>query len=132
LGAAIPPIHRADYDRTLAAARAALTKNDFASAWTTGQIHPLFEVVQRALVLSESGGLTAQESAVGEALPAGLSQREIDVLRLVSQGMTNVQIGEQLSLSPRTVQAHLRRIFDKLDVHTRAQAARFVIEHDLV
>jgi predicted ATPase/DNA-binding CsgD family transcriptional regulator/Tfp pilus assembly protein PilF len=132
LGAAIPPIHRADYDRTLAAARAALTKNDFASAWTAGQIHPLSEVVQRALVLSESGGLTAQESAVGEALPAGLSQREIDVLRLVSQGMTNVQIGEQLSLSPRTVQAHLRRIFDKLDVHTRAQAARFVIEHDLV
>jgi predicted ATPase/DNA-binding CsgD family transcriptional regulator/Tfp pilus assembly protein PilF len=132
LGAVIPPIHQADFDRALAAGRAALTKNDFASAWTTGQIRSLSEVVQRALVLSGSGELTARASTTGEAAPGGLTQREIDVLRLVTQGMTNVEIADQLSLSPRTVQAHLRRIFDKLDVHTRAQAARFVIEHGLV
>jgi DNA-binding NarL/FixJ family response regulator len=132
LGAAIPPIHQGDYDRALAAGHTALTKNDFASTWTSGQIRPLSEVVQRALALSQSGELTMPAPTSGEANSGGLTQREIDVLRLVTQGMTNIEIADQLSLSPRTVQAHLRRIFDKLDVHSRAQAARFVIEHGLV
>jgi DNA-binding NarL/FixJ family response regulator len=63
---------------------------------------------------------------------AGLTEREIEVLRLVAQGLTNAQIAEHLVVSPLTVNAHLRSIFNKLDVTRRAAAARFAAEHGLV
>jgi DNA-binding NarL/FixJ family response regulator len=68
---------------------------------------------------------------VAPAYPAGLSTREVDVLRLVAQGLTNQQVAERLYLSPRTVEQHLRSIYNKLGVSTRAAATRFAIEHRL-
>ena len=53
------------------------------------------------------------------------------MLRLVAGGLTNPQIGEQLSLSRKTVARHLESIYAKLDVRTRA-AARIAVEHQLV
>jgi len=61
--------------------------------------------------------------------PAGLSAREVEVLRLVAGGLTNVQVAAHLFLSPRTVQQHLRSIYGKLGVSTRTAATRFAIEH---
>jgi DNA-binding NarL/FixJ family response regulator len=49
----------------------------------------------------------------------GLTSREIDIAHLVSAGMTNPQIAEKLCISPRTVQNHLRSIFDKTGIHNR-------------
>jgi ATP/maltotriose-dependent transcriptional regulator MalT len=69
-------------------------------------------------------------SAAG--LPCGLSARELEVLRLAAQGLTNPQIGAQLFLSARTVEHHLRSIYRKFDVSTRAAATRFAVEHDLL
>ncbi|HUG16528.1 MAG TPA: response regulator transcription factor, partial [Thermomicrobiales bacterium] len=69
---------------------------------------------------------------VASEYPAGLSAREVEVLRLAAQGLTNAQIGEQLFLSPRTVEHHLRSVYQKLDVSSRAAATRFAVEHDLV
>ena len=66
------------------------------------------------------------------AYPAGLSAREVGVVRLVAKGLTNAQIAEQLVISPRTVNAHLRSIYGKLDVTTRTAAARFATENKLV
>jgi DNA-binding CsgD family transcriptional regulator len=63
--------------------------------------------------------------------PGGLSAREVEVLRLVAQGMTDAQVAEHLFLSPRTVGQHLRNIYNKLGVSTRNAAARFAIEHHL-
>jgi DNA-binding CsgD family transcriptional regulator len=63
--------------------------------------------------------------------PAGLSAREVEVLRLVAQGLTNAQIAARLFLSPRTVDQHLRAIFNKLGVGNRAAAARWAVEHAL-
>jgi DNA-binding CsgD family transcriptional regulator len=54
------------------------------------------------------------------------------VLRLVAQGLTNKQIAERLIISPHTVKMHLRSIFGKLDVTSRAAATRFAIEHHFV
>ncbi len=52
-----------------------------------------------------------------------LTERELEVLRWVVRGMTNKEIGAQLSLSPHTIKAHIRTILDKLHLHSRAEAA---------
>jgi DNA-binding NarL/FixJ family response regulator len=62
----------------------------------------------------------------------GLTAREIDVLRLVTQGLTTTQIAGQLIMSPRTADAHLRSIYSKLEVTSRAAATRSAIERQLI
>lgn len=62
----------------------------------------------------------------------GLSERELDVSRLLARGKTNKEIGMVLGISPRTVQIHVAHIFDKLGVHSRSGAAIWLVEHDLV
>jgi DNA-binding NarL/FixJ family response regulator len=62
----------------------------------------------------------------------GLTSREVDVLRLVAGGLTNREIAEHLGTSSRTVDAHLRSIYDKIDVPSRAAATRYAVELGLV
>jgi len=64
--------------------------------------------------------------------PAGLSTREVEVLRLIAEGLTNTQIAEQLVISPLTVNTHVRSIYNKLEVSSRSAATRFAIKHHLV
>ncbi len=64
--------------------------------------------------------------------PAGLSQREVEVLRLVTRGQTNKEVAAVLGISPRTVQQHTLNIYGKIGVSTRAAAALFASEHDLL
>jgi DNA-binding NarL/FixJ family response regulator len=64
--------------------------------------------------------------------PAGLSEREVEVLALVAQGCTNAQVAEQLFISRRTAEHHVQHIYTKIGVSTRAGAALFAVEHDLV
>jgi DNA-binding CsgD family transcriptional regulator/tetratricopeptide (TPR) repeat protein len=65
------------------------------------------------------------------AYPAGLTAREVDVLRLVAQGLTDAEVAERLFLARRTVNTHLTSIYTKLGVNTRAAATRFAVEHEL-
>lgn len=62
----------------------------------------------------------------------GLTSRELEVLRLIGQGLTNAQIAETLVISPRTVDAHLRSIYSKLNIPSRLAAMRYALEHHLV
>ena len=64
--------------------------------------------------------------------PEGLTRREVEVLRVVAEGLTNAEIAARLFLSPNTVNVHLYSIFSKLGVTTRTAAARFAVEHKLV
>jgi DNA-binding NarL/FixJ family response regulator len=66
------------------------------------------------------------------ALPAGLTAREVEVLRLVASGRSNAQIATALVLSEKTVARHLSNIFGKLDVGSRTAAAAYAFEHGLV
>ena len=68
----------------------------------------------------------------GVPLQHGLSPREIQVLRLIVQGLTNRAIGAELFLSERTVQRHVSNIFDKLGVNSRIQAATHAIDHGII
>jgi two-component system response regulator NreC len=64
--------------------------------------------------------------------PDGLSDRELDVLRLIALGHTNTEIGQQLYLSTRTVETHRAHIQQKTRMSTRAELVRYAIEHGLI
>jgi DNA-binding NarL/FixJ family response regulator len=63
--------------------------------------------------------------------PAGLTAREVEVLRWVACGLTDAQVAEKLIISPRTVTSHLTSIYNKLGVTSRSAATRFAVDHQL-
>jgi DNA-binding NarL/FixJ family response regulator len=65
-------------------------------------------------------------------LPAGLTQRQLEVLCLLANGRSNRAIGEQLGISPRTAEHHVRDVYAKLWVVGRAPAALFAMQHGLL
>jgi DNA-binding NarL/FixJ family response regulator len=69
---------------------------------------------------------------VRAAWPAGLSDREVEVLRLLARGRSMRQIGERLYISQSTVHTHVAHIYEKAEVNTRAGAALFAMEHALL
>jgi DNA-binding NarL/FixJ family response regulator len=97
----------------------------------------------RALTLEQA---LALQEPLAEALPSSpmltpipsppypneLTTREVEVLRLVALGLSDRAVAERLVLSPRTVQGHVRSIFNKIQVTSRAAATRYAIEHQLV
>jgi two-component system response regulator NreC len=64
--------------------------------------------------------------------PGDLSQREVDVLRLIALGHTNVEIAEQLYLSVRTIETHRAHIQQKLGLTSRSELVGYALEHRLV
>lgn len=79
---------------------------------------------------STTSDLERQE--VGEPLMEPLTPREQEVLVFLAQGLSNNQIGEQLFLSPRTIEKHVSRMLRKTDTHNRSELLRFAIDHGLV
>lgn len=63
--------------------------------------------------------------------PAGLTAREVEVLRMVTDGMTDIQIGEALYISPRTVTTHVSNILNKIGANSRAAAAAYAVRQGL-
>jgi len=80
-------------------------------------------------VLASSGGRSSRARA---AFPAGLSGREVEVLRLVARGLTDKEVASNLGISHRTVHHHNKHAYDKIGVSTRAAAALFLVENDLL
>ena len=64
--------------------------------------------------------------------PCGLTDREVEVLRLACQGLSNPQVARRLVLSPKTVGRHLENVYAKAGVSTRAGAALFAVGHELL
>jgi DNA-binding NarL/FixJ family response regulator len=64
--------------------------------------------------------------------PDGLTDREVDVLRLLAVGRTNAQIAAALVVSPRTTEHHVQHIYAKIGVSTRAAAALYAMQHGLL
>jgi HD-GYP domain-containing protein (c-di-GMP phosphodiesterase class II) len=67
-----------------------------------------------------------------QAGPAGLTQREVEVLRLVARGLSNKEIAERLVISPKTVGNHVEHIYTKIDASTRAAASLFAMRQGLL
>jgi DNA-binding NarL/FixJ family response regulator len=66
------------------------------------------------------------------SLPCGLTEREVEVLRLIAAGKSNSHIATELFLSVKTVSRHLSNIFTKIGVTSRTAATAFAFEHELV
>jgi HD-GYP domain-containing protein (c-di-GMP phosphodiesterase class II) len=64
--------------------------------------------------------------------PCDLTEREVEVLRLLAQGLSNKEIGARLHISPRTAGNHVAHIYEKTGVSTRASAALFAVQHRLI
>jgi predicted ATPase/DNA-binding CsgD family transcriptional regulator len=120
-----------DYEALLAGTRSQLGEAGWERAQNEAQDMALEHVIDYALK-GDQGSFEEDPSASPVPLPASLSAREVDVLKLVAQGLTNAQIAKQLFISPNTVNRHLNSVYRKLDVSSRAAATRFASEHDLV
>jgi len=78
------------------------------------------------------GARLAAQPAAPSGPPDDLTEREVEVLRLIALGHTNTEIGKQLYLSTRTVETHRAHIQQKLRRTTRAELVRYALEHGLV
>jgi HD-GYP domain-containing protein (c-di-GMP phosphodiesterase class II) len=68
----------------------------------------------------------------GRQYVSGLTEREVEVLRLVARGLTKNQVAAELFISPKTADNHVQHIYEKIGVSTRAGAALFAVEHNLL
>jgi DNA-binding CsgD family transcriptional regulator len=138
----LPPVYRADYAHAVAAARAQLGEQAFAAAWAEGRAIPpeylsdtqpglsLIPSNSRPVTSTEQEG-TARFPASAPLVSASLTPREREVLCLVAQGLTSAQMAEQLVIGVATVNFHVRSIYSKLGITSRAAATRYALEHHL-
>ncbi len=92
------------------------------------------EVAEARSAFAKLGAVPAERAAarlLGTEHPAGLTDREVEVLRLVARGSSNPEIAASLVLSEKTVARHLSNIFTKLGVGSRTAAAAFAFENGL-
>ncbi len=135
-GIPLTPLERVDYEPSIAAVRTRLGEQTFAAAWTEGRGMTLGQVLAAPGRVEVSTPTPAGQPSTSNGkpfptYPAGLTAREVDVLRLVAQGLSDAQVAEKLVISPRTVNSHLTSIYNKLGVDSRAAATRFAVKHQL-
>jgi predicted ATPase/serine/threonine protein kinase/DNA-binding CsgD family transcriptional regulator len=136
IGAPMLPPLRIMYERAVAAKRVQLGEEVFAAAWAEGQTMSLEQVLatQGPVTIPKHIATVSQPTTTKTLpdYPAGLTAREVEVLRLVAQGLTDIQIAERLTVSPHTVHSHVRSIHSKLGITSRSAATRYAVEHKLV
>jgi ATP/maltotriose-dependent transcriptional regulator MalT len=137
IGAPMPPIERAGYEAATADLRTHLSEQAFATAWTEGRaMAPEQALAARGPVTHPQPLLSILYSIPpmkpAPTNPDGLTIREVEVLRLLAQGLTSAQIAEQLVIGVVTVNFHVRSIYSKLGVNSRAAATRCALEYNLV
>jgi DNA-binding CsgD family transcriptional regulator len=136
LGTPLPSVYQALHELTMASVRTQLGEEAFAAAWAQGR------TMTPEQILAEQGPVAMPMTAPTEpsvprpqkapVAPADLTPRELDVLRLLAQGLTSAQIAERLVIGLVTVNSHVRSIYSKLGVTSRSAATRSAIEHHLV
>ncbi len=113
----------------------------FTEAWRTGESLSLDQALALALAQPAIAGadsiprapaLPASATATSPAGPDELTARELEVLQLLASGLTNQDIADQLIMSVHTVRSHVKAIFGKLDVTSRAAATRAALDRGLV
>jgi ATP/maltotriose-dependent transcriptional regulator MalT len=126
---------RAPYERALtltAHAELLLMTNDHRRAHALlDEARALCLPLDAAPALAQIERLAAQLDRPTDRPPAGLTAREVEVLRLVAAGLSNTQIAQRLFVSPNTVKVHLTRILAKIGVPDRVAATEFARQHGI-
>ncbi len=137
LEAPLPLVERAMYESSVEAARALPGPGVFARAWAEGR-----SMLPEQALAAQGQAPGARPSPAAETpstkspphplIPDGLTAREVEVLRLAAQGLTDAQIAEKLVITRRTVNWYLTSIYSKIHVSSRAAATRYALEHHLI
>ena len=114
------PFVRDDYDRAVASAHAELGEDEFTAVWATGQ-----------LLTPDQAALAAEAARPWPTGHDELTARELEVLELVAQGLSDAEVSDRLVVSRRTVHSHLRSVYRKLGVNSRSAATRYMVEREL-
>jgi non-specific serine/threonine protein kinase len=118
IGVRVPPMTQMSYAAYIPLAQALISPEDWDEEWLAGCALSLDEAIDLARTTEP-----ASAEAPDPTPAAGLSPREVDVVRLLVEGMSNQQIGATLSISPHTVANHVANIMNKLGVESRTAAA---------
>ncbi len=126
----IAPTLRIEHEQVIEALHRELGEVAFNESWAYGRSMTLKLALSMVARISiPTGQASLQEK---QTYPANLTAREVDVLRLVAAGLPDARIAEQLVISPRTVNTHLRSIYAKIGVSSRSAATRFAYEQHIV
>jgi ATP/maltotriose-dependent transcriptional regulator MalT len=124
------PEERSLVARARATARAGLGDEVFTAAWAEGQAMTLEQALAAIQHIVHADQPPTQDHHQHSFYD--LTPREQEVLRLVARGLSDAQIAEKLVISPRTVNAHLRSIYTKLQISSRNAATYVALEHGLI
>jgi DNA-binding CsgD family transcriptional regulator len=133
-GAKITESHRAEYDRLVAGLQKTLGQDQFEAVWSASQAQTPEQVIAtaRKIISAELATPSSVSTPVAPPSSAGLTPRELDVLRLLVEGRSDREIGEALFIGTRTVQTHVANLFAKLGVNARAEAAAVAVRRGIV
>ncbi len=137
IGTPLPSLSQALHEFTIVSARTQLGEQAFAAARAKGCTMTLEQPLAAEGAVTIPGTAPAGPSSVphprkAPPSPDGLTAREVEVLRVVAQGLTNEQVAQRLVISPRTVDTHLTSIYNKIGVSSRSAATRYAMEHHLI
>jgi len=119
------PAEQTEYEREVAVLRARMDETTFTRVWADGSALTMEQAIAQVEQL-----LPAPQARLQE--PNVLSPRELEVLRLLAEGLSDAQIAEKLIISRRTVNTHLTAIYGKLGVNSRSAATRHALDHKLI
>ncbi len=129
IGAGVEWWQRSRHEPTVAMLQARLAPDVFAAAWRAGEALTLAALVAEAQAAADM--LSAPVAPDPAPHIPGLTPREIDVLRLLTQGLSDREIAAALFISPRTAGYHVSNLLAKLDVESRTAAAALALRQGL-
>jgi DNA-binding CsgD family transcriptional regulator/tetratricopeptide (TPR) repeat protein len=133
IGAPLRPVAQATFDRFTAEVRAALGESAFAVAGEAGRTLSFDDALAEARAeATETDESPPPSPPAGRTSNLDLTEREIEVLRLIATGRTDQEIADRLSIARRTASKHVSAILSKLGVRTRRAAVQAASDLDLV
>ena len=122
----------AEYERRVALVRQALSSEAFQRCWRDGERLSWSESIAEAIAVCVAlGDATAILDPVAAPDALSFTPRETEVLKLLAQGLSDRQIADELSVSPRTVGGYVTRLLTRLNLDSRTAAAVFAVRHGL-
>ncbi len=132
LGAQPALPERTGFEQALAAVKEQLGPDTFAAAWSAGSVMSPSEALASINEVLAAAQASPAPAPASEADSAGLTERELEVLRLLVEGLPDREIAERLFISPRTAMRHVANILGKFDAHSRTAAVSIALRRGLI